>query len=321
MKAGQIVAPFQIEIIDMEKPNLADYPDGTVMIKTVHSAICGSDMPHFVLEYPTDHYPLGKGLSIHEAIGVIVDSKSKQFKVGDEVLALPRHGGACSEFFLSDESVTIPLGDFHRKDCLLMAQPLGTVVWACRKLGNLLNLDVVIMGQGPMGLLLTYTISNLGAKNVITTDLVDFRLDISKQMRATHTINSANEDVVDVVQEITDGRMADLVIEVVGHQTETINTCLQLIKRGGTLLAFGVPDDEVYNFNFSELFRKNIQLIGSVGPDVTNDFPLAMDMIAQGRIDVSPIITHHIPFTDAQKGFELALHKKDQAVKIVLDYP
>lgn len=321
MKAGQIVAPFQIEMIDVEKPNLADFPDGTVMIKTIYSAICGSDMPHFVLEYPADRYPLGKGLSIHEAIGVIVDSKSKQFKVGDEVLALPRHGGACSEYFLSDESATVPLGEFHRKDCLLMAQPLGTVVWACRKLDSLLNLDVVIIGQGPMGCLFTHMISNLGARTVITADLFDFRLDISKQMRATHTINSANEDIVAVVKEITDGRMVDLVIEVVGHQTETINTCLQLTKRGGTLLAFGVPDDEVYNVNFSELFRKNIQLIGSVGPDVLNDFPLAMDMISQGRIDVSPIITHHLPFTEAQKGFELALHKKNESVKIVLDYP
>ncbi len=321
MKAGQIVAPFQIEIIEIDKPNLAEYPDGTVMIQTKHSAICGSDMPHFVLEQPSDHYPLGKGLSIHEAIGVIVGSKSKKFKEGDEVLALPRHIGGCSEFFLSDENVTIPLVDFHRKDCMLMAQPLGTVIWACRKLDNLLNQDVVIIGQGPMGLLITHMISNLGAKTIITTDLIDFRLDVSQQMRATHTVNAANEDIVTAVKEITDGKMADLVIEVVGHQTETINTCLQLLKRGGTLLAFGVPDDEVYNFHFSEFFRKNIQFIGSVGPDVLNDFPLAMDMIAQRRIDVSPIITHHIPFTEAQKGFEMALHKKNEAVKIVFNYP
>ncbi len=321
MKAGQIVAPHHIEIIDIDKPNLADYPDGTVMIKTLHSAVCGSDMPSFVLEHPADRYPLGKGLSIHEAIGVVTDSKSEKFKVGDEVLALPRHIGGCSEYFLSDESVTVPLVEYHRKDCILMSQPLGTVVWACRKLGNLLNLDTVIIGQGPMGQLFTHMLSNLGAKTVIATDLVDFRLEVSKQMRATHTINSANEDIVTAVKEITDGRMADLVIEVVGHQTETINTCLQLLKRGATLLAFGVPDDEVYNFQFAEFFRKNIRFLGSVGPDVPNDFPLAMDMIAQGRIDVSPIITHHLPFTEAQKGFEMALHKKDEAVKIVFDYP
>ena len=321
MKAGRIVAPYQIEIIDIDKPNLDDHPDGTVMIKTLHSAICGSDMPHFVLEHIAERYPMGNGLSIHEAIGVVTDSKSDKFQVGDEVLALPRHIGACAEYFLSHENATTPLVDFHRKDCILMSQPLGTVVWACRKLDNLLNLDVVIIGQGPMGLLFTSMISNLGARTITTSDLVDFRLEVSKQMRATHTINPVNEDIVAAVKEITDGRMADLVIEVVGHQTETINTCLQLLKRGGTLLAFGVPDDEVYNFQFAEFFRKNIRFIGSVGPDVTNDFPLAMDMIAQGRIDVSPIITHHLPFTEAQKGFEMALHKKDEAVKIVFDYP
>ena len=320
MKAGQIVAPHHIEIIDIEKPNISDYPDGTVMIKTLHSAICGSDMPHFVLENLPERYPLGHGLSIHEAIGVITESKSDRFKEGDEVLALPRHIGACAEYFLSNEDVTIPLVEYDRKDCILMSQPLGTVVWACRKLGNLINLDTVVIGQGPMGLLIAFMLSNLGAKTVITTDLFDFRLDVSKQMRATHTVNSATEDLVGTVKDITDGRMADLVVEVVGHQTETINTCLKLLKREGTLLAFGVPDDEVYDFHFAEFFRKNIQFIGSVGPNVQNDFPLAMDMIAQGRIDVSPIITHHLPFTEVQKGFEMALHKKNEAIKIVLDY-
>ena len=320
MKVGQVVAPHHIEIIDIDKPNLSDFPDGTVMIKTIHTAVCGSDMPHFVLEHPPDYYPLGYGLSIHEAIGVVTESKSKQFEVGDEVLALPRHIGGLSEYFLSNESVTVPLADYERKDCILMSQPLGTVIWACRKLGNVLNLDTVVIGQGPMGLLITYMLSNLGARTIITSDLVDFRLEVSKQMRATHTINCTNEDLVAAVEEITGGRMADLVVEVVGHQTETINTCLQLLKHGATLLAFGVPDDDVYDFHFAEFFRKNIRFIGSVGPDVQNDFPLAMDMIAQGRIDVSPMITHHLPFTEAQKGFEMALHKKNEAIKIVFDY-
>ena len=60
--------------------------------------------------------------------------------------------------------------------------------------------------------------------------------------------------------------------------------------------------------------------MASVGPDVQLDFPLAMDMITQGRIDVSPIITHHLPFTEAQQAFELSLYKKDSAIKIVLEY-
>ena len=145
--------------------------------------------------------------------------------MGDEVLALPRYIGGLSEYFLSDE-ITLPLTGFPRKDCILMSQPLGTVVWACRKLPNLLNLDTVVVGQGPMGLLFTHMLSNLGARTVITTDVVDFRT-VAKKMRATHTINADKQNPAAAVEEITEGRMADLVIEVVGHQTETINQCLQ----------------------------------------------------------------------------------------------
>ena len=236
------------------------------------------------------------------------------------MLALPGRIGGLAEYFVSHEAVTIPLVEFERKDCILMSQPLGTVIWACSKLGSLLNQDVVVMGQGPMGLLFTHLLSNLGAKTVVATDLVDFRLEAAKQMQATHTINAAEVDTVAAVEGITDGRMADLVVEVIGHQTETINQCMDLVKRDGTILAFGVPDDPTYPFGFGDLFRKNIRLIGSVGPDAQNNFPLAMDMIAQGRIDVSPMITHRLPFTEVQRGFELSLHKKDEAIKIVLEY-
>ena len=320
MKAAQIVAPRQIEMIDIDKPDISSEPEGSVLIKTHMTAICGTDMPSFVLEHPADAYPLSPGMTIHECIGVVAASKSGLFKEGDAVLALPGRIGGLAEYFVSNETVTIPLVEFERKDCILMSQPLGTVIWACSKLGNLLNQDVVVMGQGPMGLLFTHLLSNLGAKTVIATDLVDFRLEAAKQMQATHTINAAEVDTVAAVEGITGGRMADLVVEVIGHQTETINQCLDLVKRDGTILAFGVPDDPTYPFRFGELFRKNIRLIGSVGPDAQNNFPLAMDMIAQGRIDVSPMITHRLPFTEVQRGFELSLYKKDEAIKIVLEY-
>ncbi len=320
MKAAQIVAPRQIEMIDIDKPDISSDPEGSVLIKNQMNAICGTDMPSFAMERPADAYPLSPGMTIHECIGVVTASKSDRFKEGDAVLALPGRPGGLSEYFVAHEGVTVPLVEFERKDCILMSQPLGTVIWACSKLGNLLNQDVVVMGQGPMGLLFTHLLSNLGAKTVIATDLVDFRLEAAKQMQATHTINAAEVDTVAAVEEITDGRMADLVVEVIGHQTETINQCMDLVKRDGTILAFGVPDEPTYPFGFGDLFRKNIRLIGSVGPDAQNNFPLAMDMIAQGRIDVSPMITHRLPFTEVQRGFELSLYKKDEAIKIVLEY-
>ena len=201
-----------------------------------------------------------------------------------------------------------------------MLQPLGTVVWAFRKLPNILLKDAVVVGQGPMGLLFTHALSNAGAKTVIAMDRLDYRLEVSKRMRATHTVNVDREDPAEAVKRITDGRMADLVFEVVGHQQGTISLCLDLAKRGGTVMAFGVPDDPTYQFDYAKIIRQNLTLIGSIGPDVQNDFPMAMDMIVQGRVNVAPIITHRLPFDGVQKGFEMFVNRTDGAIKVVLDY-
>ena len=137
-------------------------------------------------------------------------------------------------------------------------------------------------------------------------------------MRATHTLNVDRCNVSVEIAAITGGNMADVVVEAVGHQTETLNMCIPLVRRCGTILAFGVPDDEIYPQQFREMFYKNLTLIGSVVPDAQDDFPLAMDMIDQGRIDVTPLLTHELPFTEAQRGFEMARDKSDGAIKIIL---
>ena len=321
MKAAHVVAHRKIEMFDADEPKIEDFPKGSLKVKTHMTAICGSDSPRFVLEYPPEAYPMNIGISIHECIGTVVESTSDKFKPGDFVQSRPTAGiGGLAEYYMSSEKVGVHLVDFEPLDEMLMSQPLGTVIWACRKLGNILDQDAVVLGQGPMGLLMTHLLSNLGAKTVVAADTVDFRLEASKKMHATHTVNPAKEDVVGFVKEVTDGRMADLVIEIVGHNQDTVNLCVDLTKRLGTVLAFGVPDDDVYAFNYRKFFSKNVTLMGSVGPDSLNDYPLAMDMIAQRRIDVSPIITHHLPFTEVQRGFELFIDHRDEAIKVVLDY-
>jgi len=320
LKAAQIVAHQRFEIVDVEKPDLKKAPPDSLLIKVQKASICGSDMPFFTIKRPDSEYPLPIGLPAHECVGVVSETTSNRYKEGDEVLSLPNGTKGLSEYFLSTAQRTLPLPKFERKELILMSQPLGTVIWAFRKLGNLINLDTVVLGQGPIGLLITHLLSNLGAKTIIAMDELDYRLEASKKMRATHAVNVTKDNPTEAVRDITNGRMADLVFEAVGHQTETINQCLDLLKRDGTILAFGVPDDDIYPIRFANLFSKNIRLIGSVGPDVQNDYPLAMDMIAQGRIDVSPMITHEIPFAQVQQGFEIALHKTDNAIKIVLNY-
>jgi threonine dehydrogenase-like Zn-dependent dehydrogenase len=87
------------------------------------------------------------------------------------------------------------------------------------------------------------------------------------------------------------------------------------------LLYFGVPDEELHrNFPLGRFFRQNLTLISSVGPNVVPNFSLARDMIAQRRIDVSPLVTHILPFQEAQKAYELFIDRKDGAIKVVLNY-
>lgn len=320
MKAAQLVAPRRFEIVDAPKPDVDAAGPDSVLIRVERAAICASDMPTFAYDHPASAYPMHPGVSIHECLGVIAASRSAGFREGDRVLALPNRSDGLADYFLSGGSRTIHVAPYPRQDELLMLQPLGTVVWACRKLPNLLLKDAVVVGQGPMGLLIAHTLSNLGAKTVIAMDRLDYRLETSRRMRATHTVNVDKEDPVEAVKRITDGRMADLAFEVVGHQQETLNLCLDLVKRGGTVLAFGVPDDQIYGVSYGKIIRQNIRLMGSIGPDVLNDFPMAMDMITQGRIDVAPIITHRLPFEQVQKGFEMFVNRTDGAIKVVLNY-
>lgn len=318
MKAAIVVDKQKIEIIDADEPDINKLPAGAVKIKTELSAICGSDSPKWLLEQ--NDYPGRLGMSIHEAIGTIAASNSERFSPGDRVLALPREIGGCSEYFTSHEDVTMPLAEFERDDCILMSQPLGTVIWAIRKLGSVIDKDVAVMGQGPIGLLAIHSLSNLGAKRVIGIDPVDFRLEASRKMRATHTINPSREDVIERIEEITEGRMLDVSVEMVGHNTETITTCMEIVKRQGQVLCFGIPDDDIYPFSYRTIIRKNLSVIGSVGPEAQREFPLAMDWISQGRIDVSPMITHHIPFTDVQDGFDMFINQRDKVIKVVMEY-
>lgn len=319
MRAAQITAPRHIEIVDVPEPRLNGAAPGMIKVRVERACLCGSDSPWFT---HMPRYPQPPGESIHECLGTVVESTSARFAVGDLALAVPyRQAGLCEYFCVSDaNAIHLPRGQMPLER-LLMAQPLGTAIWACRKLGNLIGLDMVVVGQGPMGLLFSHLLSNLGARTVIGLDRLDYRLEAAHAMHATHTINVDRQDPAAAVREITEGKMADVAFEVVGHQGIAIDLCLDLVRRLGTVVAFGSPDRATYrDFPYEKLFRQNLTLIGSVTADPLSSYPLARDMILQGRIDVSPLITHVLPFFEVQKAFELFVDRQDRAIKVVLDY-
>ena len=325
MKAGRIIAPETIEIIETERPDVtlqANNPAGLhdkVLVRTVNAAVCGTDHPAFLGDGHGATFPAPPGYSLHESIGIIEKSWSDRCREGDLVLALPAGSNAMAEYFLGLGNSVVPLPAGLPKEQLLMAQPLGTVIYCLRKLGHWFNAEVAILGQGPMGLLFTSMLRNMGAALIIGIDQHENRLQVSRRMGATHTVNTSEIDPTEAVKDITEGRMADLVIEVVGEE-ETFNTCITLARRNAHFINFGVPRKQHYTIDFGTLFRNNLKLITSVGPDIHIDFPRAMQMIEEGRIDVSPMITHTIPFARVQEAFELSTKRKHEAIKVVVDF-
>lgn len=330
MKAAVITRPFNVEIMDVKKPEIEE---GQILVQSKVVSICGSDMPHFLNERPMQ-YPLFPGIPGHECIGVVAQTRSKSYKEGDEVLSLPNEDRGFAEFFVTTPERTVSLP--HIKDKYVVAQPLGTVIHACKKLfqplfqpyvsdNEKLDIDswslkgksVAIIGQGSIGLLFTSLMKMFNADVIIGIDPIDYRLNIAKSMGATHVINPYLSSSFDMVNKITDGKLVDLTIEAVGKDS-TVNDCFPLTRRNGVVLAFGVPRKTLYDFLFPEFFNKEIKLIGSLGPNVQLEFPVAVDMVVNERINVEQIISHRMAFDDIQKAFEMAAEKKDNAIKIIM---
>jgi len=331
MKAAVITKPLSIEMVDIEKPNISE---GQMLIHNRIASICGSDMPHFLNERPMQ-YPLPPGVPGHECIGIVAETRCKEYKEGDEVLSIPDGSRGFAEYFVAYPSGTVRIPDMREK--LVLAQPLGTVIHACRKLflplftNNMLDkpLDfqswdmtgrkVAIVGQGSIGLLFTAMMKLMNADAIIGIDPIDHRLEAASRVGATHVVNCSRSKSAEIVSGITNGSMVDLAIEAVGKDT-TVNDCIALARRNGVVLAFGVPRKSVYDFMFPDFLGREIRLLGSLGPDVQLEFPLAVDLIATGRIDVSHIISHKLMLDDIQKGFEMATERKDGAIKILIEF-
>lgn len=318
MLAGQITGPRQLEIIELPVPEIQD---GQILVKLEAGAVCGSDIPFFLMEpgHPSLTgltAPLEPYLSLHELVGHVAASRCDRFQEGDRVLALPYVHRGLGEYFVSEPAMAVPIPE-GPADQLVLSQPLGTVVHACLKLPNVLGQTAVVLGQGPIGLLFTALLRRMGVLRLIAVDLLPERLEVARTMGATHTVCGGAEVAQEAVRELTNGRGADLAIEAVGY-ADTLNEALTLVRRNGTVLAFGVPHSPTCDFAFREFFFNEGRLINSIGPDVQHDFPIAVELVATGAIDVRPLITHHFPLTRAHNAFSLFADRKDGVIKAIL---
>jgi alcohol dehydrogenase len=329
---------------EVPDPTIVDDTDAIVRVDAV--TICGTDLHILKGDVPTvtDGRILG-----HEAVGTVeeVGAGVKNVAVGDRVLvscitACGRcdycragsysqclGGGGWILGHLIDgtqaEKVRVPFADTSThpvptgvddEQLLMLADILPTGFEVGVLNGHVEPGAVVaVVGAGPIGLSAMQGAQLFGPSHIIAIDLEAGRLEAAKRFGADITINNGTEDAVERVMGLTDGLGADVVIEAVGYPA-TFELCTELVRPGGRVANVGVHGEPA-TLHLEKLWIKNVTI--TTGLVDTSSTPKLLKLIAAGRIDPSPFVTHRFAMADFIEAYDVfARAGETGALKVVL---
>lgn len=224
-------------------------------------------------------------------------------------------GGFC-EYQVNNINTLVHLDDAMSDDEATLVVTAGTAMYGLTELGGLVAGDsVVVTGPGPIGLLAAACAKALGAQPVILTGTRDNRLEIGKKLGADHVINVRNEDPVEAVRKLTDGKGVDFVMECSGAPN-AVNEAAQMVNRGGKICLAAFPSEPV-PVDLAHLARNNIYIysIRGEGKSATHR---AEALMRQKRFDASVVHTHTFGMEDLPEALRYVRDRVDDAIKVVL---
>ena len=343
MKALLLTAPSTLAIVDFPTPAIAD---DEVLVRIHACGICGSDFHGWDGSSGRRQAPLIMG---HEAAGEIVATgpRVEKWRAGDRVTfdstiycgvchfccqgqinlcenrrvvgVSPteyKQHGAFAEFVAVPSRILYRLPDTLPFDQAAMIEPVSIAVHAVQRITIAATDTVVVVGSGMIGLLIVQALRWAGAKRIVAVDLAENRLTLARRLGATHTFNPSTSDVAAEVARLTEGRGADAAFEVVGL-TPTVNLAIAVLKRSGSCVLVGNLSPKTQDFPLQAVVTKEITVTGTCSS--AGEYPLCLDLIARGVIDVKPMIETVAPLEDGAAWFE-KLSAKDggKYMKVIL---
>ncbi len=276
-----------VELLDIDEPQV--YGD-RVKIKVAYSGICGSDIHTFKGEYANSKVPVALG---HEFSGIVVDvgPEVKNIKVGDRVtsettfetcehciycatkdynLCPERKGigtqvnGSFAEFVLSREESVHVLPENVSLLSAALTEPLACCVHAALEKSTIEKDDVVlIIGPGPMGLLLAQVVKSQGATVIMTGVSKDKdRLEFARNMGVDRTVDVSSEDLKEVIDSMTDGYGVDKGFDCSGFMP-AVNDALPLLKKKATFVQVGIFAKKFNEMDQESIIQREINYVGS----------------------------------------------------------
>ena len=321
MKALQVLTPRNFTQVETVKPDLKAAGADRILVQPEWVSLCGSDIPFFTGNKRHKTYPLPISAPIHECVGQVVESTSSLFKPGDRVVAIPEGDQGLSEYFVAQDIKAVKLpANLNDNGAACLIQPLSTVINAVDWLGDVNGKTVEVIGLGSIGQFFCWMLKKRGASKIIGIDPLPERCEVAMRVGATVSIPARSIEVLHEVRRNPETwDPPDICIEAVGHQMETLNDCLAMVKYRGTVLAFGVPDQPVYAIEYETFFRKNANLLACVTPKWSEYLAISRDVFIESRNELEPLVTHRFPVRDAAKAFEMYERHEDGIIKVLID--
>lgn len=313
-----------------------------VLIKVMRTAICGTDVHIYQWDewaQTTVPVPMVVG---HEFVGKIVEvgSNVNDYKPGMLVsgeghvvcgrcrncMAGRRHlcrqsssigvsrPGAFAEYIAIPNANVWQHHNNIDPDIAALFDPFGNATHSALQ-WELLGEDVLITGAGPIGLMACAIAKHAGARHVVITDLNDYRLELAKALGATRTVNVKRENLRDVQDELEMQEGFDVGLEMSGN-ADAFHTMLENMCHGAKISILGIPSENML-IDWKLVIFNMLTIKGIYGREIFESW-YKMTVMIQSGLDISPVITHRLHFTDFQRGFDLMLSGK--AGKVVLDW-
>ncbi len=342
MKALQITAAGQADLTELENPTIG--PED-VLIRSYAVGICGSDVELYRGTRPEGfyRYPIVPG---HEWAGEIaaVGERVRTLSPGEKVVSegflfcgtchncrtgltnlceagydevgFTRTGGLA-------EYVAVPARQVHTlpHTCSLeeaaLLEPTAVVAHAFLRAQPHAGDTVAVVGDGNIGLLAVQVARLFSPANIVLAGSRDERLEMARQLGATHTINARQNDPEPLIHSLTGGQGADLVFEG-GTRPEGVETALRLARRGGTVVLEGIAGSGVHLSLESDVFvLKHLTTLGIFGAN-SAAWTYAVQLFSSSLLNLASLITHRFALTDYKVALDTIIGRQSKTLKVLL---
>ena len=329
-----------LTLIEVDPPELRP---GTVRVRVEHGSVCGTDLHIYQWDPWAANRMTTPRIVGHEFCGTIIEvapdvtdravgdfvaSESHvvcgtclQCQMGQghvcgqtQILGVDIDGGFCAEAVIPAANAR-PVPATVPRIAASMQDALGNAVHTVMA-GPVEGRDILITGLGPIGLFAVAVCRALGARRIIATEVSPFRIGLAKGLGVDVVINPRDEDPAALLAQLAP-KGVEAVLEMSGHPS-SFGLALDVVRPGGRVSLLGVYPDRLPTVDLNKLIFKGLDVQGIVGRRLWETWDQMAWLQAERGLDITPIITHRMPFTEVNAAMEIL--RAGQAGKIVFDF-